>query len=184
MPAPADAAVPPRDDLTSSPALSILRNGPGNFKGRKLGVLVGEGADAGVLDALRSAFEAEGATVEGVAPRIGGVEAADGHLIAAQHMIDGGPSVLFDAVVLLASAHGASVLAGNAAARDFVADAHAHCKFIGYAAAAVSLLERAGVPPDEDDEGLVPLEGGDAAAAFLDFCRKLRHWKREDRVRP
>src|SRR5690606_2363574 len=90
MPAPADAAVPPRDDLAPSPALSILLNGPESFTGRKLGVLVGDGADAAVLAALRSAFEGEGATVEVVAPRIGGVEAAGGERIAAQHMIDGG----------------------------------------------------------------------------------------------
>jgi catalase len=136
-----------------------------------------------MLDALRSAFEAEGATVEVVAPRIGGVEAAGGDLIAAQHMIDGGPSVLFDAVGLLASADGAAALAGNPAARGFVADAHVHCKFIGYAAAAASLLEAAGVPLDEDEEGLVQMDGGDAAATFLVACRKLRYWAREDRVR-
>jgi catalase len=147
-------------------------------------VLVGEGAEAGVLDALRLAFEAEGATVEVIAPRIGGVAAAGGDWIDAHHMIDGGPSVLFDAVALLASSDGAAALAGDATARGFVADAHAHCKFIGYTAAAVSLLERAGVPLDEDDEGLVPLDGRDAAADFLIACRKLRHWTREDRMRP
>ena len=79
------------------------------------------------------------------------------------------------------SADGAAALAGIATAREFVSDAYTHCKFIGYAGPAVSLLDKAGLPLDEEDEGLVPLEGGDAAAAFLAACRKLRHWAREDR---
>jgi catalase len=144
-------------------------------------VLVGDGADAALRAALRSAFEAEGATVEIVAPRIGGVEAASGDRIPARHMIDGGPSVLFDAVALVASADGAAALAGNAAARDFVTDAYVHCKFIGYAAPMVLLLEKAGLPLDAEDEGLVPLEGNGAAETLLAACRKLRHWAREER---
>ena len=47
-------------------------------------------------------------------------------------MIDGGPSVLFDAVALILSEEGAERLTGEAAARDFVADAFAHCKFIAF----------------------------------------------------
>ena len=54
----------------------------------------------------------------------------------AHQKIDGGPSVLYDAVVVLASADGAALLASDAAAKDFVTDAHAHCKFIGHAASA------------------------------------------------
>ena len=43
------------------------------------------------------------------------------------------------------SADGAAQLATDAAARDFVSDAFAHCKFIGYVAAATPLLDAAGV---------------------------------------
>lgn len=184
IPEPADAAVAPRDDLAPSPALSILGNGPESFAGRKLGVLVGDGVDAGLLAALHSAFEEEGATVEIVAPTVGGVEASDGSWIEAKHRIDGGPSVLFDAVALLLSEEGAQMLAKEVAARDFVTDAFAHCKFIGYAAPAVPLLEKAGIALDEEDEGLIALDGGEAAADFLVACRKLRLWAREDRAQP
>jgi hypothetical protein len=44
--------------------------------------------------------------------------------------------VLYDAVVLLLSAAGAQALARNPAARDFVTDTYAHCKFIGHVAQA------------------------------------------------
>lgn len=94
LPKPADAAVAPRDDLEPSPALSIIRNGPDSFAGRKVGVLVSPGADAALLKNLQAAIEKEGAVMEVIAPKVGGVEAADGSLIAAKHMIDGGPSVL------------------------------------------------------------------------------------------
>lgn len=59
-------------------------------------------------------------------------------------MIDGGPSVLFDAVALLTSAAAIDDLINEAVARDFVADAFQHCKFIGYDQSALPLLQRPG----------------------------------------
>ena len=182
LPEPADAAVPPRDDLPASPALSIIENGPESFAGRKVGVLVSPGADAALLKELRAAIESEGAVLEIVAPKVGGVEAADGSWIEAGHMIDGGPSVLFDAVALLLSEDGAERLAGEAAARDFVADAFAHCKFIAFTPDAVALLRKAGVDP-QADEGMIALGEPGAVAAFIESCRKLRLWSREMAVK-
>ncbi|TIP50757.1 MAG: catalase, partial [Mesorhizobium sp.] len=182
MPAPADAAVPTRDDLEPSPALSIINNGPDSFKGRKIGVLVSDGIDSGLLQAVRDAAQAEGAKVEVVARRVGGVEAGDGSWIEANHMIDGGPSVLFDAVVLLVSEEGAEMLSRDAAAKDFVSDAFAHLKFIGFVAGAGPLLASAGVAADAD-EGLIELTGGDSARSFVEACRKLRLWARESAVK-
>jgi catalase len=182
LPKPADVAVEPRDDLEPSPALSIIENGPMSFAGRKLGVLVSPGADAALLKKLMTAFEKEGAVMEVVAPKVGGVEAADGSWIVAHHMIDGGPSVLFDAVALLLSAEGAERLTGEAAARDFVADAFAHCKFIGFTTDATPLLQKAGVDP-EADEGLIALDDPKSVTGFIEFCRKLRLWARESSVK-
>jgi catalase len=182
LPEPADSAVTPRDDLAASKALSIIENGPKSFEGRKVGVLVSDGADAGVLKKLAAALTEEGATMEIVAPKVGGVEASDGSWIEAKHMIDGGPSVLFDAVALIVSEEGAAMLAKQATARDFVADAFAHCKFIGYTAAAGPLLAKAGVAMDED-EGLIALDTGSAATDFVVACRKLRLWAREMKVK-
>lgn len=114
---------------------------------------------------------------------MGGVEASDGSWIEAKHMIDGGPSVLFDAVVLILSDAGAERLTGEAAARDSVADAFAHCKFIGYSAAAAPLLAKAGVPLDHTDDGLVLLDSAKSVSGFVEACRKLRVWAREEAVK-
>ncbi len=182
MPSPAAAARPPRMDLPKSPALSIILNGPESFAGRKVGALVTDGADAGILKALKRALDQEGALLKLVAPMVGGIEASDGSFIEADEKIDGGPSVLFDAVVLLPSADGAQMLAREASARDFVADAFAHLKFIGYGAAAEPLLKKAGVLEDRDEGCLVLRSAGDAEA-FVAACRKLRFWSREASVK-
>ena len=178
LPLPADAAVTPRDDLEPSPALSIIENGPDSFEGRKVGVLVSNGADAALLKKLQAAIEKEGAVMEVIAPKVGGVEASDGSWIEARHMIDGGPSVLFDAVALLLTEEGAERLSAEPAARDFVADAFAHCKFIAYTAGAGPLMAKAGVAP-EADEGVIELKAGKSVDIFIESCRKLRLWARE-----
>ncbi len=182
LPAPADVAITPRQDLPASPALSILQNGPADFAGRKLGVLVGPGSDGDLLNGLRAQFEGMSAMVEVVAPRVGGVEARDGGFISADYMIDGGPSVLFDAVALVLSQPAAERLCGEATARDFVADAFAHCKFIGFTKGALPLLERAGIDPDLDD-GLILLEDEAQLSTFYTACGKLRLWARERAVK-
>ena len=64
------------------------------------------------------------------------------------------------------------------AARDFVADAFAHGKFIGYVEAALPLFEKAGVS-DSRDDGCIVLAGPADCAAFVMTCRQLRFWARE-----
>ena len=178
MPKAATAARPLVEDSAPSPALSILLNGPESFKGRKLGILVSDGVDADLLAAIITAMQAEGAIVELVAPTVGGVTASDGKKHPADQAVNGGPSVLYDAVALLLSAEGAKAMAREAAARDFVADAFAHAKFIGYSEAAGALLKQLGIEPDD---GCVRLEKN-GAEAFVQLCRTLRFWEREKRV--
>lgn len=83
IPTPADSALEPKD-LHPSSALSIAVNGPPSFKDRKVGVLVTDGVDMKVLTQLIEAMTKEGATVEVVAPKVGGVIASDKTLIKAR----------------------------------------------------------------------------------------------------
>lgn len=182
LPPAAAAARPTRTDLAPSPALSILLNGPTSFAGRKVGALVTDGVDAGLLAALQATLKAEGAMLKIVAPQVGGVKASDGSMIPGDEKIDGGPSVMFDAVALLPSAEGAGMLANESTARDFVADAFAHLKFVGFNEPAKVLLRKAGVP-EALDEGFVPLRSSDDVAAFIGTCGKLRFWAREPQVK-
>jgi catalase len=177
LPKAARPARPVVTDLPPSPKLSIIANGPESFKGRKLGVLVTDGVDASLLQALTKAFTAEGAMIELVAPKVGGVTASDGSFHPAQQKVNGGPSVLYDAVAVLPSAEGAALLAKEATAKDFVNDAYAHAKFIGFVATAKPLFEKAGLT--EMDEGCIPLKGAADVKTFLAQCRSVRLWQRE-----
>jgi catalase len=183
LPKPADAAVATQQDLDPSPALSIVGNGPGRFEGRKLGILASDGSDAALLKALTAALDKAGASFEIIAPKITGVEASDGSRIKADQMIDGGPSVLYDAVALLPSADAMADLLRESSTRDFVADAFAHCKFIGYTEAALPLFEKAGVASADLDEGCIALANAKGAKSFVDNLAKLRVWEREPHVK-
>ncbi|WP_027059868.1 catalase [Mesorhizobium loti] len=180
MPKPADAAVPTRRDLAPSDALSILKNGPGRFEGRKLGILVTDGTDAAVLNALKQALTKAGAKFEIIAPKVGGAKASDGSWIDAQQMIAGAPSVLYDAVALLPAKPAMADLLKESTARDFVADAFAHCKFIGFVEAAAPLLDKAGIARDE---AVIALASAKDSAGFVESLGELRFWAREPKVK-
>ncbi len=182
MPDPTPAARTPID-LPPSLPLSILANAPGTFEGRKLGVLASDDTNAQVLASLRAAVKAAGATMELIAPTIGGITTSDGKLHRAQQKIDGGPSVVYDAIAVIPSTDGAAWLALHAPALDFVRDAHAHCKFVAYADSSMALFDAAGLS-DKFDEGYMQLSAKRGAAnAFLDVCGALRHWDREPATR-
>ena len=182
MPKPADAAIATRQDLGAALSLSILENGPQQFKGRKLGILVTDGTDAALLKALTSALAKAGASFEIIAPRVGGAKASDGSLVEADQMLAGAPSVLYDAVALLPSQAAIADLVKESTARDFVADAFAHCKFIGYVEAATPLFEKAGIA-DSLDKGVIALSGPKDVAGFLGQLGALRLWDREPKVK-
>ena len=173
----AAVAAKPTIDLPTSDKLSILANGPKSFKGRKMGLVLTDGSSAELFTALTAALTAEGAVWEVIAPKIGGVTLDDGTAVAAKQKIDGGPSVLYDAVAVLPSAAGAALLAKDAAAKDFCADAFGHCKFIGFTADAAALFDAARIP--EMDDGFVHVDKAKDAKAFVATCRALRFWPRE-----
>ncbi len=178
MPPAAKPARKPISDLPPSAPLSIVKNGPQSFKGRKLGILLTDGADATLFAALTAACDKEGTQYEVIAPKIAGVTLSDRKKVPAQQKIDGGPSVLYDAVALVISPKGATLLATDAATKDFISDAFAHCKVIAFTAAAAGLLQAAGIA-DKVDAGFVPLKEDRDAAKFIKSCRALRYWARE-----
>jgi catalase len=177
LPSASKPAVPVQD-MAPSPALRIVGKYPATLLGRAVGVLVTDGADGAVVDAVKKACESEGATVKIIAPKIGGVTINSGKLLKADGQLAGSPSVIFDAVALVVSADGCAQLLGESAATDFVANAFVHLKAIGFTPDAQPLLDKAGVQPDA---GIVALKGTDAQD-FLPPARS-RQWDREPKVR-
>jgi catalase len=178
----AERLTPARDpiDLEESPTLSLIKKAKPTLRGRKVGVLLTDGADDGTLDALRSAVEKEGATLAIVAPKAGGVKTAKGKRVAADHALSSGPSIFFDAVALVVSAKGAELLVREAAAIDWVRDAFGHLKVIGTVEAAGPILAKAAV---EEDAGVVDLAGRGGVKIFIEAARRQRVWEREPTLR-
>lgn len=180
LPAAAKAAVAPHD-MPESSALSIIKNGPNSFKGRKLGIFVTEGSDASLVTGLKEAAKAAGAAFAIIAPKISGVKLSDGKLHPVDEKIGGGPSVVFDAVAVVPSKAGADLLKADGPSKDFVADAFAHCKFIAYNEDAMPLFKAVSIDGDLDD-GCIKLTKADDAKTFIKACGKLRFWEREPKA--
>ena len=178
LPEAADAASEPFD-LDAADSLSMLKNPPDTIAGRRLGILVSDGVDAKTLDAVRTAAHAESMTVDLVAATRMGITDSNGGAVEVAEKIDGGPSVLFDAVAVLVTEEGAATLAAMPPAQDFVSDAHAHGKFVAYTSAASSIFDAAGVNPADDPAGYVELAATKKSAEqFIDMCRSIRSWDR------
>ncbi len=173
----ANAAASDPFDMDASPALRIVGKYPDTLEGRAVGILVSDGADGAVVDAVRAAAEGAGASVKIVAPKIGGVTLKGGKKLKADGQLAGTPSVLFDAVAVVLSEAGCADLLKESAAVDFVSNAFVHLKAIGHTAEAQPLLDKAGVAPDA---GVVDL--ADGADAWL-APAKTRQWDREPSVR-
>ena len=171
------AGAAPARRYAASPALSILAKFKPTLKGRKVGCLVADGTDPAQVTALEAAAKAMGATFAVIAPKVGGAKGGDGGKIRADFQLAGGPSVLFDTVVLALSKEGAAILTKEAAAVAFVHDAYAHLKVIGHTDGAQALMDKAGAVPDAGGVGLAKPD------TYLDAASKRRIWDREPSVR-
>jgi catalase len=165
-------AARPTLDLDPSPAVSIQRNWNATLKGRKVGILFAEGSDKAAIDGLVKAVKVSGGTPFTVAPKVGSIKLSTGEM-KADGQLAGSPSWIFDAVALVLSEDAARKLARESAAVGFVMDAFAHLKAIGHDPGAKTLLDRAGVEPDE---GVTDLAGLPGAAT-------QRYWDREPKIR-
>ena len=176
LPKASDPGVAPID-LDASPALRIVGKYPDTLKGRKVAILVADGSDGAIVDAVKAAVEGDGGSVFIVAPKIGGAKLKDGKTLAADGQLAGSPSVLFDAVAIVLSEDGCAQMLKEGAAVDFAKDAFGHLKAIGHTPEAQPLLDKAGVEPDA---GVIDLSKD--ATGFLAPAR-TRQWDREPKVR-
>jgi catalase len=168
-------------DLDPSPALSLVGKAKPTLKGRKIGALVTDGADGDRLEALRDALAKEGTELAILAPKIGGVRPKSGKPPAVDMALSGAPSVFFDAVAIFASAEGIKPLLKNSAAIDWIRDAFAHLKVIGYTADAKPIFEKAGIANDLD-EGVIELDARASIGQYIEAAKQQRVWAREARL--
>jgi catalase len=183
MPRAMTAGVTP--EVTKSPALSLqARPGDGSIKGRKVAVLVADGAVGQSAVDVHAALFAEGAVPRFVAPRIGPVVTEDGVRIDADASLESEPGFLFDALALPDGAAAVVTLAADGHTFEFIRDQYRHCKTILALGTAGDLLELAGVsaslPNGDADPGMVLADdAGEGVAAFIEGIRRHRHPERE-----
>jgi catalase len=176
LPAASKASIAPTD-MALSPALRIVGKYPEILKGRVIAIVVTDGADGTVVNAVRKAAQAKGAKVKIIAPKIGGVSLNGGEKLNIDGQLAGSPSVIFDAIAIVVSAEGCTQLLQDGLAVDFVRDAFGHLKAIGFTSEAKPILDRAGVTIDA---GVIDL--ADGVAAFIKpACN--RQWARESKIR-
>lgn len=171
-------------DMPASPPLSIVAKAKPTLEGRCLGLLVSDGANAGLVRAVQKAAEVAGAKTKIIAEKIAGAMLSDGKLLPAHQRVEGGPSSLFDHVAVIASDDGAQRLAGMGAAQDFVRDAFAHLKTIGFTTNTARLFEKAGLDMDGLDDACVTLTKASDADGFIKTASNGKFWAREPLVRP
>lgn len=174
-------AMPTNTKVKPSPALSQYADPPLTIAGKKIGLLVTDGSDAKLIDALVRKAKGEQAKVEIVAPCAGGFVDSDGAERGADHFLAGAPSAIFDAVVVAPSEAGAAELLKVAAAVDWIRMAFAHLKVIGHTADAAPLFAAANVDP-QADEGLVEIKGA-KVTDYIETAKRHRIWEREPQVR-
>jgi catalase len=169
-------AVEPRDDLEPSPALSLVAKAPKTIKGRTLAALVTESSDAKAVATMKKAVEKEGAVLKLIAPKIGPMKNG----LTPDMTIDGGPSCLFDAVVLLPGQADMPMLLGAAGPINWLRDAFAHLKAIGFNNASQAMFGKGGV--DHTAPGVVALAKG--ADGFIAAAKEHKIWARDEFVNP
>ena len=170
-------AAKPAVDLPPSDKLSIHKQGVPAPKGRHLGVLVGEGANADVVKALKSEAEAAGGRITFVSQKLGGAKLSDGTTHKADGQLAGTPSLVFDAVVITTGKEGFDKLIDDPAALDFAGQAWSHLKALGLCPGGRKILEKANGGQDA-----FTLDHDDAKGIVAKLAD--RAWDREDKLRP
>lgn len=173
LPAKAKSAAPVQE-LELSPALSIQKNWKETLEGRAVGVLIGEGSDAKLIDQVKADLKKAGADCKLVSTKINGIKLSDNSTIKADGQLAGTPSQIFDAVAVILSESGTEMMMKEAAAIQWVMDAFGHLKAIGYNDEAKPLLDKSNV---EMDEGVVKINSSFTKAA------SKRYFDREPKVR-
>ncbi len=163
-------------DLQPSPALRLYDRYEPTLEGRKVAVLLTDGFNAKVKDALVTAVEKAGAAVALVAPKVGGATDSSGVKHQAAFALAAAPSVLFDAVAIIGSEEGDASLVRDPDAVGFLMDACRHLKAVGLAGVP-GLAAKAGAA---GLVGVVTLDGAKGGVpTFIKFAQQGKVWERD-----
>jgi len=166
------------------------------IKTRKIAILAADGVDEAAVSAMTKAWQAAGAQVKLVAPRLGALTGAKGNELQIDFSLLTTSSVLFDAVYVPGGAASVETLLKEPDAVHFVNEAYKHCKAIAASGEGAALLHASYVGAElskepetqslasSTDPGLVVSSNPNArkvADAFIAAIAQHRHWEREQK---
>jgi len=170
-----------------SAALSMIENPrlTQTIESRKVAILCADGVDAAAVKALQNALEKEGAMGKIIGTNATAIMASDGSEIKVDHSLATTASVLFDALYVPAGAKSIATLEAHDKVPDFLNDTFKHCKVLGLAPDAKSLLDNTAFKSkvsekDFEKYGILTGVGDDFAASFTTAMGQHRIWKREE----
>jgi catalase len=176
----------PAQELEASAGLSLFaRPGQIGAVGRRVAVLVADGVDVSALEAVKLALGNAGIVPRWVATRLGQVMSTDGQRVEVETSLEAMPSVLWDAVVVLAAHSTLFAERVNGQFVEFLKDQYRHCKpmlLIGWSADQLADLGLPATLPDgQTDPGLRVTSALEDAALddFIDAVAQHRHFERE-----
>jgi len=162
-------------DIPLSPAVRLHGRYEPSLAGRKVGMLLAPGFDAGLATSLKKSLGKEGAMITVIAPKVAGVIDSAGTFWPADLALNTAPSVIFEAVAILAGAAGDSLLTADPDAVSFAMDANRHLKAIALAGVP-ELMQKSGLA---ESPGIVLLKGSKSISEFLGFAKLGKVWERE-----
>jgi len=173
-------------EVVASPSLSLMaRPGVLGIKGRRVAILVSDGTDGAVVEAVTARLVSGGAVPRLVGATLGVVTTTEGDK-EVDTTVEATPSVLFDAVVLPDGKSSLRTLGADGRVIEFIKDQYRHCKSLLVFGDATSLLLKIGIPAvlfsRGTDPGLIVSADGDtdsAIEAFMTAVAKHRHFARE-----
>ena len=167
----AEVIHPARDpqDVALSPAVRLYGKYKPTLRGRRVGILLGPGFEGGMVKKLEAELNTAGAMVTRIGLQAGGAEDGNGTRWTVDAALAAAPSVLFEAVAILAGPTGDAMMAAEPDAVGFAMDAMRHLKVIGLDGVS-SLAERAYLG---EAVGIVGI------GAFVELAKNGKVWERE-----
>ncbi|MCK9687933.1 catalase [Scleromatobacter humisilvae] len=182
-PAQARALEPPvKSEVDASAPLSLFNfPGLGDVTGRRIAMLVADGARADAMQQVYDRLIDAGAAPRYLGTKLGRVASSTGAPIEIEATLETMPSPLWDAVVVDASAD-ALVKVGPAV--EFIKEQFRHCKTIFVLGGSIALLAAAAIEPTPDDAGFIDLAAGEAVTGaaidrFIKAVGRHKHYERE-----
>jgi len=166
-----------------SGALSMQNTVKNTIKGRKIGFIMANGADAGTINDLKTKLEGKNATVELIAPSLAPLRTNDGSTLISKHSLTSTASVCFDALYITGGEDAVKELLipeNKHLVLHFINEAYKHCKAIYFDEGTEPLYKNSNVGARaHEDPAIVTWEDKNGAEKFINAIAKHRVWELE-----